>query len=225
MTIPAFKIAARGIPMLLQVFKNKVRSAFMLLRERMRGYSDFYSFPFDVSTPLNQYAEQVLEEGCCILEALNIPYYVCDGTILGIVREDRLIPHDNDIDVAVTCEVDLTQLIGAFVDKGYTVGRKVFYRGKIQQLIFYSSHQVIFDICFWRPAADGYSYHYVPEVPMGRRQPTIYFTGTESVRFRERGYPTHPQIRKWLREHYGDDWQVPKQVKGDWRLDVKDIVE
>lgn len=198
---------------------------FHQLRDIARGYSDFYRFPFDVSTPLNQYAEQVLDEGGAILEGLGIPYYVCDGTILGIVRDDRFISHDNDIDVAVACEVDLDQVISAFADKGYTVGRKVFYRGRIQQLIFYSAQHVIFDICFWRPAADGYCYHYVPEVPKGRRQPDVYFKAPEYIGFRGRQYPTHPQIRDWLREHYGDDWQVPKHAKGDWRLDVRDLVE
>lgn len=196
-----------------------------LLRDRLRGYSDFYSFPFDVSTPLNQYAEQVLDEGGRILERLGVPYYVCDGTILGMVRDDRFIPHDNDIDVAVACEVDLAQVIQVFSDHGYSVGRKVFYRGKIQQLIFYSSQQVIFDICFWRAKGDGYYYHYVPEVAKGRRQSEAYFRAPEYIEFRGRQYPTHPQIRDWLRDHYGDDWLVPKHTKGDWRLDVKDLVE
>ena len=194
-------------------------------RNWIRGYSDFYSFPFDVSIPLNQYAEQVLDEAGAILDRLGVIYFVCDGTILGIVRDGRLIPHDNDIDVAVACEVNLDQVISEFASKGYMVGRKVFYRGKIQQLIFYSAQQVIFDICFWRPAEDGYCYHYVPEVPRGRRQLEAYFKEPEYIDFRGRQYPTHPNIREWLREHYGDDWQVPKQVKGDWRLDVKDLVE
>lgn len=194
------------------------------IKNRIRGYSDYYSFPFDVALPLNEYAESVLNEGCDILESLEVTYYVCDGTILGIVRDDRLIPHDNDIDVAVSTKVNVDKLIQAFESKSYTVGRLVYYNGKIQQLIFYSTHNVIFDICFWYPKHDGYSYHYVPEVSKGRRQHEEYFMQPEFIKFRGRDYPTHPNIKKWLLEHYGEDWQVPKQAKGDWRLDVKDIV-
>lgn len=194
------------------------------IKNRMRGYNDYYSFPFDVSLPLNEHAESVLNEGGAILEFLGIAYYVCDGTVLGIVRDDRLIPHDNDIDVAVSSEVNIDELIQAFQVKNYTVGRRVSYKGKIQQLIFYSKNNVIFDICFWYPKNDGYCYHYVPEVPKGRRQKEEYFKRPEKINFQGRDYPTHPNINKWLLEHYGEDWQVPKQVKGDWRLDVKDIV-
>lgn len=201
-----------------------VYEAVLNVRNKMRGYNDYYNFPFDVSLPLNEFAEFVLNEGGAILESLRIPYYVCDGTILGIVRDDRLIPHDNDIDVAVSTEVNLDKLIEAFAAANYTVGRRVYYKGKIQQLIFYSKHNVIFDICFWYPKRDGYNYHYVPEVPKGRRQSEEYFGQAEFVNFRGRDYPTHPNVKKWLLEHYGDDWRVPKQVKGDWRLDVKDIV-
>lgn len=195
------------------------------IRNLIRGYSDYFEFPFDVSLPLNQCAETVLDEGGRILESLGIPYYVCDGTILGIVRDDRLIPHDNDIDVAVASEVNIEELIAAFSAKGYKVGRKVYHYGKIQQLIFYSSEFVIFDICFWRLREEGYCYHYVPEVPKGRRQAAKYFGSPEFIYFRGRQYPTHPDIREWLREHYGDDWKIPRKIKGDWRLDVKDIVE
>lgn len=211
-------MSVRALKILIHRFLN-------ILHDRVRGYSDFYSFPFDVSTPLNEYAEQVLNEGCSILESLNIPYYVCDGTILGIVRDNKLIPHDNDIDVAVNCDCDADNLIAAFAQKGYKVGRKVFYKGKLQQLIFYSVNYVIYDICVWQAAADGYCYHYVPEVPKGRRQSAIFFGTPEYVTFRNRRYPTHPGIREWLREHYGEDWHIPKFTKGDWRLDVKDIVK
>lgn len=209
----------------MKKFKNYLHTKLQRLINRMRGYNDFYKFPFDISLPLNEYAESVLDEGGEILASLGISYYVCDGTILGMVRDNRFIPHDNDIDVAVSERVDLRKLIAAFENKKYTVGRKVFYKGEIQQLIFYSKENVIFDICFWRPKVDGYCYHYVPEVPKGRRQPSEYFTIPGYVEFRGRNYPTHPNIEKWLEEHYGGDWRIPKQVKGDWRLDVKDIVQ
>lgn len=206
-------------------FKNYMHTQLQRLIKRMRGYVDYYKFPFDVSFPLNEYAESVLYEGSKILESLGIIYYVCDGTILGIVRDNRLIAHDNDIDVAVSDHVDLSRLIAEFEDKKYIVGRKVFFKGEIQQLIFYSKENVIFDICFWQSKADGYYYHYVPEVPKGRRQPDEYFSAPDHVEFRGRNYPTHPNIQKWLQEHYGDDWRIPKKIKGDWRLDVKDIVQ
>ena len=36
-----------------------------------------------------------------ILTDNNINYWICHGTLLGIIRENRLLPWDNDIDFAV----------------------------------------------------------------------------------------------------------------------------
>ena len=192
---------------------------------RYRGFSDFYSFPFDVSAPLNEHAGDILKAGCILLESVGVDYFVCDGTILGIVRDDRLIPHDNDIDVCVVGEVDLVSVKAAFVAEGFTVGRELHYRGVIQQLVFYSSENIIFDICFWHKKGDGYSYQYVPELKKGRRQHDHYCDTRDYVAFRGKNYPTHGNIKEWLREHYGDDWMIPKRSKGDWRLDVMDIIK
>ena len=194
---------------------------------RYRGFKDYYIFPFDVSTPLNEHAEYTLKEACSLLESIKVNYYLCDGTILGIIRDERLIPHDNDIDVSVLGAVDLGVLKKTFINSGYTVGREVFYQGSIQQLIFYSKHQVIFDICFWHDEnkQDNYYYHYVPEVKKGRRQKRCYFDSVDYIAFRGKQYPTHGNIKEWLREHFGDDWTIPAKSKGDWREEIRDIIK
>ncbi len=37
-----------------------------------------------------------------IMEANEIPYVLEAGTLLGIVRENRLLPWDNDMDITIT---------------------------------------------------------------------------------------------------------------------------
>lgn len=204
--------------------KSYLHETLITAHNLMRGYLDFYKFPFDVNKPLSPKAYEVLSTGCRILESLHIPYFICDGTILGIIRDGNFIIHDNDIDVAVAVDVKADEVIAAFKEKGYKVGRRVYYFGKLQQLIFYTDSHDIFDICFWRPSKDGYHYHFVPEVKNGRRQDSKYFAAPESIVFKGGVYSTHPQIKNWLEEHYGSDWTIPKSSKGDWRMDVKDIV-
>lgn len=209
----------------LRRLKRAVFAPWRAMALRLRGFSDVFSFPFDTSQPLNEHAEATLKAGCTLLETLGIDYFVCDGTILGMVRDDRLIPHDNDIDVCVVGEVNLAGVKAAFAAAGFKVGRELYHRGVIQQLIFYSAEQIIFDICFWHKKGDGFSYQYVPELRKGRRQPDHYCDTRDYVAFRGKTYPTHGNIREWLREHYGDDWTIPKKSKGDWRLDVRGIIE
>ena len=38
-----------------------------------------------------------------ILNSNNIPYWICHGTLLGIIRDSQLIPWDHDIDIFVEC--------------------------------------------------------------------------------------------------------------------------
>ena len=40
-------------------------------------------------------------ETIALLNAHAIPYWVCHGTLLGLVRDGRLIPWDHDIDIAI----------------------------------------------------------------------------------------------------------------------------
>jgi len=47
-------------------------------------------------------AERMLKDVTTILEKKNILYCLDGGTLLGIMRENRLLPWDNDLDVFVT---------------------------------------------------------------------------------------------------------------------------
>jgi phosphorylcholine metabolism protein LicD len=47
-------------------------------------------------------AEKMLLKICEILEKEKIPYVLEGGTLLGIVREKRLLPWDNDLDITIT---------------------------------------------------------------------------------------------------------------------------
>ena len=194
------------------------------IKVRIRGYEDYFNFPFEVNLPLNQHANTVFLESCDILDELGCNYFITDGTILGIYRDNQFIKHDNDIDVAIFGGFDIDLIIARFQEKKYQVGRLVRYKGKVQQLIFYSNTNVIFDICFWYDHGDGFVYHFVPEVKSGRRQNILYYLQKDMVSFLGKNFPTHHQIENWLKEHYGDDWKIPKTVKGDCREDAKDIL-
>ena len=45
--------------------------------------------------------DEILFEVCDILKINSINYWICHGTLLGIVRENRILPWDNDIDISL----------------------------------------------------------------------------------------------------------------------------
>jgi len=55
-----------------------------------------------------------------ILNIHKISYWVTDGTLLGIVREDRILPWDSDIDIAVyKSEVSMVEVLEIFTKNGF----------------------------------------------------------------------------------------------------------
>jgi hypothetical protein len=45
--------------------------------------------------------DEVFKDVCQLLSNNSINYWICHGTLLGIIRENRLLPWDHDIDFAV----------------------------------------------------------------------------------------------------------------------------
>jgi len=57
-----------------------------------------------------------------LLNLHDIPYWVCHGTLLGLVRDAQLIPWDHDIDIAVWADsVSKTVLIELMATHGYNL--------------------------------------------------------------------------------------------------------
>jgi phosphorylcholine metabolism protein LicD len=161
--------------------------------------------------------------GCRWLDKLMVPYRLTDGTILGIYREGEFIKHDNDIDVDVF-DIDnqiIESIIKYFLKGGFKIGRKAYYKGAMQQVVFYNDREVIFDILFWYRNDK----EYVNNSERGyiREQESRYFESLGEITFKGEVYKCPPDIERWLEMRYGEGWNVPKTYKGDWKDDCFDI--
>jgi LPS biosynthesis protein len=65
-----------------------------------------------------------------VLNKLKVNYWLCHGTLLGLIRDKSLIPWDNDIDIGSWDLKNKEQIIQAFVKKGFT------YRNKFLEAIY-----------------------------------------------------------------------------------------
>jgi hypothetical protein len=91
--------------------------------------------------------DKVFKEVCELLSKNNINYWICHGTLLGIIREGRLLPWDHDIDFAVwQFEVSQEKIVDIFTSNGY-VQELVF--GDMDCLHFFGESKKI-DISFYR---------------------------------------------------------------------------
>ncbi len=169
--------------------------------------------------------EKALRDVVEILEAENIPYVLEGGTLLGIVRENRLLPWDNDLDLTITRPYT-NKLLGArwkFWLKGYrTRVRKIkndsehFKKGdarilKIQTTRFFFFKDVsLMDIFIKDLTGDRY-YWTVSEKNVLKSAPRKYYEKFTTFSFNDKLYSIPAEYDAYLQSRYGD-WKTPKQT-------------
>lgn len=62
-----------------------------------------------------------------VLNKKRINYWICHGTLLGIIRDNNLIPWDHDIDIAVWSSSSLRKkILSIMINKKYKLKKKYF---------------------------------------------------------------------------------------------------
>lgn len=177
----------------------------------------FHDFNFDIMKPLPPTASVKLKSVLTQLQK-EIEYIrVSDGTLLGLFRDGRLIPHDNDLDFDVEYTEKNIKTIKEFaLEKAWKLGRHVKYHGKTQQLTFYDEEFIIFDFIFWH-TDDLFAINF-SEPKKFRIMPQKYLKTLKSVNYDEIGTKVNipEDTETWAEYRYGLTWNVPEDRKGDW---------
>ena len=81
---------------------------------------------------LRRYGYEALGRIHEALSNARIPYFVDYGTLLGLVRNQELIPHDSDMDIALSpSSVTLSEVCTVLQKQGFVFNRAFEYDGKI----------------------------------------------------------------------------------------------
>jgi lipopolysaccharide cholinephosphotransferase len=168
-----------------------------------------------------------------ILIKKGVPHILEAGTLLGVVREDRLLPWDNDIDLTITKqhEPDLLSVINKIRLKGYKVSvkrykkdLKYFKKGEIRiikvkylSLPFFKT-RVVLDIFVKKLIEDEYYWTVGVKKPVLKSVPRRFYEKLCKIEFQNEKYMIPEDYEGYLTEHYGD-WRTP--VK-DWNFKFDD---
>ncbi|OGH84946.1 MAG: hypothetical protein A2493_01865 [Candidatus Magasanikbacteria bacterium RIFOXYC12_FULL_33_11] len=166
---------------------------------------------------LQEFGVDALLKSCRVLDEYKIPYSLGWGTVLGVYRENRLIPHDNDLDLDLFDCPDYELVVKALESIGMKLGMKVFYRKKIQQLVFLSKNNISLDVVFWvkknNLAVTYCEPGYVLKLPIDLLKEKSY------VNFFDYNIALPSSAESYLISVYGQNWKTPKISKSDWKED------
>jgi len=91
--------------------------------------------------------EKVFIDVCELLDKNGINFWICHGTLLGIIREDRLLPWDHDIDSAVWHkDVSRQKILNIFLENGY---KQELVFGDVDCMHFFGKNKKI-DVSFYK---------------------------------------------------------------------------
>jgi tetratricopeptide (TPR) repeat protein len=160
-------------------------------------------------------ALQVLKDARDALNHIHCPYFVMGGALLGFVRDNKFIDHDEDIDIGVFIEDWTPEFASEFQRKGFIFESKM---GETESGLEYRfmKNDIQLDIFFWYKEEDYFWYaawwrNCTPE--------NIIKLKFDKFEIIEDGYGITESFNipsnawHWLEQIYGIDWRVSKP---DW---------
>jgi len=171
--------------------------------------------PIDVSK-----AEEILKEIKQVMGELGVTFFLRKGTCLGAIRDNGLIPWDDDMDIGSVIghngvtEKSVDKVIAALKDNGYSIQvDHIDYAISVVSLkssirTDWMVHRVIDDSTFHWP---------------GVRIPARLFTHPQEINFIGEKFLVPNPAEEYLSFMYGAEWKLPKKA-GYYEKDVLDQI-
>jgi phosphorylcholine metabolism protein LicD len=177
--------------------------------------------------------EKVLREAKKIFDQLGIHYIIDCGTLLGIIRENRLLPWDTNADITIRRE-DAKKLYRnrwRFWLKGYRTHVRFFkfnyeqykksslrsFRVQTRRFIFFKKNNIL-DIFIKDKIDDEYQMIVGGNPTVLQEIPAKFLDETIKYNFQGQKYTIPKDYEKYLEYMYGD-WKTPVK-EWDFRKDA-----
>jgi hypothetical protein len=136
--------------------------------------------------------------------------WVSSGTILGLHRDGDFIESDSDIDVGVLGGLDKAGTVAAM--EPWELIREVIFDGQVQQLIFRTEENVLFDVTCWYMDGEMLVTHAAHKLIMKPARLVIPFRWWKGSPAGD--IPAPNDLDAYCEMRYGANWRTPTPSKG-----------
>lgn len=177
---------------------------------------------------VNRHGLEVLSEIHSILSEDGIDFFVDFGTLLGLIREQRLIEHDLDLDIGVLRQGEQTpdRVRELLMSKGIKLKYEYLYQGRVAEQSYFS-RSIKFDINYY-DQDDNHSRCYLfyrseEEAPYeGDLMSVVCMTydrlgGITQYRLGEYTFNIPVNAGRLLEQKYGLNWRTPDSKWVYWK--------
>ncbi len=160
------------------------------------------------------------------LEKSGVNYWLEGGTLLGVIRENRLLPWDNDMDISmyITDRWKLLRIAIKLFFKGYRISTRFYNRnmepfkkGELRMIKvrnyekFLKKGEVMLDIFLKRKVDNEYFWTVGIKSPVLKSSPAKYYDELSKIKFDRKDYLIPKDYEDYLTYRYGD-WKIPVKV-------------
>ncbi|MBE9503674.1 MAG: LicD family protein, partial [Proteobacteria bacterium] len=161
-------------------------------------------------------AIKALKEVKQILDSFGVTFFLRQGTCLGAIRDNDLLPWDDDVDMGSVIgfhgvtEKSLDQIVVAFRNHGFLARIDHLSVNLYIPLVKYSTRV---DWLCYKVVDD-----YIIQFPF-QKTPLSLFTVLKEITFLKETFLVPNPPEEYLRLKYGENWKTPKKP-GDYEEDV-----
>ena len=182
-------------------------------------------------------ALKILHDVTTEFEAASIPYWLEGGTLLGIIRENRLLPWDNDMDISmyIADRWKLLKVTIKLIFKGYRISTRFYnkdmgpFKKRELRMIkvrnyekFMKKGEVMLDIFLKKKVDNDYYWTVGIKSPVLKSAPAKFYDELITIEFDKKDYLIPLDYEGYLTYRYGN-WKVTvKQL--DFKKDDNAIV-
>jgi hypothetical protein len=161
-------------------------------------------------------AIKALKEVKHILEGFGVTFFLRQGTCLGAVRDNDLLPWDDDVDIGSiigvhgVTESSLEQIVESFRNNGFLTRLD---RQSVNTYIPLVKYSIRIDWECFKVIDNS-----IIQFPF-LKTPFSLFTELKEITFLEETFLVPNPPEEYLCQKYGEDWKTPKKLK-DYEEDV-----